>query len=182
METKQLFKIFDSCEPTVAQVKRYLGLISGAARSEFDLVFVKNGNRFITRKLRKDLGELEGIVIEGKIFFAKGLAFDDLNKDLITNVDLLEAAKTFHPKAKPLGRDEFYLLANRAEALIKMEESLEYLGYLVDLPQRLLLVSRSSSSHYAETVPFGTFGGCRDVDITTYLREGGKILLYTDVE
>lgn len=182
METKQLFKIFDSCEPTVDQVKRYLGLISGSSRSEFDLVFIKGEKRIVTRDLKRGLGELEGIVIDGKIFFAKGLDWEDLcKKESITTLDVLVAATAFHPGARPMERQKpFFSLLNKAGEYLELAETLNYLGYSVMTQEKLLLVGKYSASFTAETVPFGAFGSCQDVDIAKFLKEGGKILMYAD--
>lgn len=48
MEKEEIFRIFNACQPTVAQVKEYLEKISGD--SPFDLIFRKDGKEFFSKK------------------------------------------------------------------------------------------------------------------------------------
>ncbi len=131
MEKKEIFRIFDACEPTIVQVKEYLERISG--NSPFDLVFMKDGNEVITRCIKKDMGELLGIVIGHMVFYAKGLGREEgkaLSQDEITIADVFAyGKKKFHPKAFPMNRDALEILCRNRMEYAKLLDMLSVFGY-----------------------------------------------------
>lgn len=148
MKDQELFRIFDACQPTVAQAKKYYELISGSARSEFDLVFSKDGNKNITRKLRKDLGKLEGIIVDGVMFYTRSITIDDFDPEKsITHDKVFRIAKALYPEAALMERGaSFFILEKNLEAIKKLIDKLTYLGYEAPLKTKFMLADDSSLS------------------------------------
>ncbi len=127
MNDKDLFRIIDACQPTKAQIKKYYDLISGKEKSPFDLIFIKDGQQIITRRLKKDLGEVIGIIIDDTIFYAYQFCNELVGNDGITRQDVINAAAKRFPDAKVLKNKDKY----HYQSLKKMRESL--LSWLIIL-------------------------------------------------
>lgn len=126
METQEIFRVFDACQPSVAQVREYLERISGV--SPFDLIFAKGGIETITNQIKHNQGELIGIVMDKTFFYARGLCKSDRNNILSSN-DVFAFGRTLHPKALPMNRKTLAILRKNIDAYKKTADMLQVFGY-----------------------------------------------------
>lgn len=165
MDKKDLFRVFDACQPTVAQVREYLERISG--NSPFDLIFIDNGKEKITRKLDYNMGKLLGVVIETTVFYTQTMSNED-NKDerRLTANAIFAFGRKIHPKARPLSEADILLLRKYKEKYEALSDMLEVFGYfnLPRLQNYYLLLKEAGNYVYADNIDlFGYNAGTSDI-------------------
>lgn len=174
MNTKDLFKIFDACGPTVAQVQEYLDRISG--NSPFLLVFLEDGKEIFTKKITCDNPELVGIVIEDTVFYTKAMTKDDFDsaKRLSVN-DVFAFGQKIDAKAQPMNEASLALLKKYFSDCEKLQDMLQAFGYSLSLLQDwYLLFDKPCDNTYADD--FNLYGYCdRNTDISHFLTFCGNI-------
>lgn len=148
METQEIFRVFDACQPSVAQVRAYLERISGL--SPFDLIFSKNGKETITDKIGHGQGELVGIVIDKTIFYAKGLGKHN-KENIVSCQDVFAFGQTLHPKAIPMNFKTLDILRKNINEYYKLTDMLQVFGYqALPLQNYYLLIEKSSDCRDAD--------------------------------
>lgn len=150
MDKKDLFRVFDACQPTVAQVREYLERISG--NSPFDLIFVDNGKEKITRNLNYNMGCLLGVVIETTVFYTQIMSKEDNKDDRdLTADDIFAFGHKIHPKARPLSRADVLLLWQYRKEYEALGDMLKVFGYsnLPPLLEFYLLLEKNGNYAYS---------------------------------
>lgn len=165
-----MFRVFDACQPTVAQVRDYLERISG--NSPFDLIFINDEKTKITKNLDYNLGSLFGVVIETTVFYTQVLSQKD-NKDnrRFSTEDVFAFGNKIYHKAHPLNKEAIQLLGKNKEAYEALGNMLEVFGYynLPPLQEHYLILEEAGNSTYADTSDLSGFsdGGS---DIAYFLK------------
>lgn len=176
MTNQELFRIFDACQPSVAQVKEYLERISGV--SPFDLIFVKGNQNRITNKISPDAGELVGIVIEKTIFYIKGFEKKEApDTQKITTDDVFAFAQKLYPRnrALPMTLENLQTLVKNREKFEDLCQMLSVFGYEAPhLQKAYLLFGKNGSSTCGD---YYTADGSPDgaTDISYFIKNHGKI-------
>lgn len=175
MEKEEIFRVFDACQPTVAQVREYLEKIS--SNSPFDLIFRKDGKEIITKHISQNMGELVGIVVKKTVFFVKPMSFDDV-KDLnapVTAEMVFDFGKKIYSKAIPLNDDVIQLLKKNKNTFLQVAEILEIHGYSKQYTQdQYLLFNNIKDKNFGEGFDFDIeYVG--EVNISYFLEAIGNI-------
>lgn len=153
MDKKDLFRVFDACQPTVAQVREYLERISG--NSPFDLIFVDDGKEKITRNLNYNMGSLLGVVIESTVFYTQIMSKEDNNDDRdLTADDIFAFGRKIHPKARPLSKADVLLLGRYKKEYETLGDMLKVFGYsnLPPLQNYYLLLKKAGNYTFADDI------------------------------
>ena len=168
MNTQEVFRVFDACQPTVAQVQEYLERISG--HSPFNLIFAKDGKEKVSQKLDYNLGQLVGVVIESTIYYTQVMSKKDNpnDKDVSFN-DLFAFGRQIHPKARPLNLKDLKLLGKHKKEYKKLCDMLSVFGYSAPALQNCYIApSCERKDSYAKT--YDLFGDCDGAtDIANHL-------------
>lgn len=181
MEKEEIFRIFDACQPTVAQVKEYLERIS--KESPFDLIFCKDGKETITKKIAYDLGELIGIVVEKNIFYTKPLTKSDIScLDDITAHDVFAFGKKIHAKALPLNQKTISLIEKHYNDFLQLADMLDVYGYpKVYTQQQFLLIDDFDKNTFGQY--YKICSGCDGATLIRYfLKKYGDIYFYASIQ
>lgn len=158
MDKQDLFRIFDACQPTVAQVTEYLERISG--KSPFRLIFVKDGKEKTTKTIEKGLGVLSGVIIEDTVFYTKVMTKQDAdeNQQLTAN-DVFEfGCRCINQGARPLRKADILLLGKHREAYNSLLDRLSFFGYSAPILQ----------DYYLKLNLPGAYTSCANCDLTGY--------------
>lgn len=140
MEKEEIFRIFDACQPTIAQVREYLEKIS--KESPLELVFRKNGKDSITKKIDRNMGELVGIVVGTTIFYTKVMTWNDVKfmNSEVTAKDVFAFGQKIHPKAIPLNDTVIEILREKRRVFLQIAEMLELSGFPKTYTQKKYLL------------------------------------------
>ncbi len=181
MEKKEIFRIFDACQPTVSQVKEYLKKMS--AISPFELIFRKDGKEIFTHEISNDSGELIGVIVDKTIFYARTMTYKDAQA--LGDVDaraVFEFGKSIHSCALPINTEIFTLLKEHQDDFAELAEKLEVFGYPKIYQQEThLLFNCISDAQMASMHNFkhGFIGSC---SIEFHLRMRGNIYFYASIQ
>ncbi len=177
MKKHEKFKVFDACQPTVSEVKEYLERISGEA--PFNLIFVKDGKKNITNKLKKDLGELEGVIIDRTIFYTKCL--DRAYRDTLPEDTKLSAEDVFRagrvllqPKdVTPMSDNDLELLKDNLDDYVKLLDMLSVWGYeAMPLQNVYMTINKTTEKTFLEVCDiYGCYEGESDIFHHLYFRK-----------
>ena len=181
MEKEEIFRVFNACQPTVAQVREYLEKI--ASDSPFDLIFRKDGKEYFSKKITPNMGELVGIVVDKTIFYAQPMTYADVQKlDTVNTRTVFDFAKSIHPLAAPINMKAFTLLKDYQKDFRELSEKLEVLGYpKIYKQQSYLLFEKASDAEMTSVYCFkhGFSGSC---SIEFHLRMSGNIYFYASIQ
>lgn len=181
MEKEEIFRVFNACQPTVAQVKEYLEKISGD--SPFDLIFRKDGKEFFSKKITPNMGELVGIVVEKTIFYAKQMTYADTKKlDTVNARAVFDFAKNIHSRAMPMNMKTFTLLKNHHEDLHELSQKLEVLGYPKIYRQQTYLLFEKDSDAEMTSIYNLIHGFVGNSSIEFHLRMNGNIYFCASIQ
>lgn len=185
MEKEEIFRIFDACRPTVAQVREYLERISGV--SPFDLIFFKDGKEIITKKIAPNMGELVGVVVDKTIFYVKPMTFDEV-KDLpmpVTTEVVFDFGKKIHVNAKPIDEFAMNVFAANSHNFLRLSDMLAVFGYDSCFNQdKYLLIAKNDGEHTGQYWyrNLGEFGLDGETDIAHFLESYGNIYFYASIQ
>ena len=181
MEKEEIFRIFDACRPTVAQVREYLERISGV--SPFDLIFFKDGKEIITKKIAPNMGELVGVVVDKTIFYVKPMTFDDV-KDLpmpVTTEVVFDFGKKIHAKAKPIDEENFGTFRRNRGNLQNLAQMLSVFGYSACFNQNKYFLFNQNVDECSGLCFNFEKNNCSLSNIKHFLRFSGNIYFYTSI-
>lgn len=181
MQKEEIFRVFDACQPTVAQVKEYLERISGV--SPFDLIFKKDGKEYFSKKIAPDMGELVGVVVDKTVFYVKPLTFDDV-KDLpmpIMAQTVFDFGEKIYAKAKPWDDAALNVLALHRNDLLLLSDMLVVFGYAPCFKQEKFLLLKRDSGKFGQYFNF-SFVCDGETDIVHFLRFYGNIYFYASIQ
>lgn len=146
MEKQELFRVFDACQPTVAQVREYLERISGY--SPFALVFNKNGEEIVTNQLEQNKGQLVGVIIESTIFYTQVMSKKDNPKDKrLSCRDVFAFGYKIDPTARPMKTKDLKLLNKYRKEYSKLFDMVQIFDYFLPALQNSYVILNEPSTY-----------------------------------
>ena len=184
MEKEEIFRVFDACQPTVAQVREYLEKIS--SDSPFDLIFRKDGKEYFSKKITPNMGELVGIVVDKTIFYVQPLTFDNL-KDLpmpVTTEVVFNFGKNIHVNAKPWNEYALNVFVANYHDLLCLSDKLAVFGYPSCFNQDKYLLLKNDGGHCGQYwyTHSGDVGLDGETNIAHFLGNYGNIYFYASIQ
>ena len=181
MEKEEIFRIFNACQPTVAQVREYLEKMSG--NSQFDLIFRKDGKEYFSKTIAPNMGELVGIIVDKTIFYAKQMTYNDVKKlNKINARTVFEFAKNIHSLAMPMNMKAFNLLKNHQEDFYELSQKLEVLGYPKIYRQQSYLLFENVCDAEMTSIYSLVHGFVGNCSIEFHLRMSGNIYFCASIQ